>query len=214
VDGAILMPAKSHRAVILGTGGFAIELHALLSGAKYAVVGFAGPDERVDLPAPYLGDDGTIAQIDPSAALFVAIGDPATRRRLFDRLALAGRAASGFVHPAAYVAPDAVIGAGAIVYPNATVHGRVQLGAGVLVNSNATVGHECVIGAFCSLNPGVALGGRIRMAAGTYVGIGAALVEEISICQGVVIGAGATVTVDIDRPGTYLGTPARLAQAA
>jgi sugar O-acyltransferase (sialic acid O-acetyltransferase NeuD family) len=209
------MTVDTRRAVILGTRGFAVELHALLTDQKITVLGFAGPPDphMPDLPAPYLGDDSAIATIEPDAQLFVAVGEPAIRRRLFDRIARVGRTPGGFVHPAAYVAHSAVIGAGAIVYPNATVHGRVQLGTGVVVNSNASVGHECEIGAFSNLNPGVALGGRIRMAPGTYVGIGASLVEEISVCEGVVIGAGATVTDDIRRPGTYIGTPARLMAA-
>lgn len=205
--------AGIRRAVILGTGGFAIELHALLAGEKFTVLGFAGPDKRADLPAAYLGDDGAIAEIAADAALFVAVGEPAIRRRVFERIQRAGRTPAGFVHPAAYVAAGAQLGAGVIVYPNATVHGRVRLGQGVVVNSNVSVGHECDIGAFCSLNPGAALGGRIQMAPGTYVGIGATLLDEISICENVVIGAGATVTKDIGAAGIYIGTPARLKAA-
>lgn len=208
------MRIGTRQAAILGTGGFAVELHALLSDAKYAVAGFAGPDERSDLPAPYLGDDSVIADISSGTHIFVAIGDPATRRRLYERIARLGRAPSGFIHRGAYVAPSAVIGAGTIVYPNATVHGHVRLGTGVVVNSNASIGHECEIGAFSSVNPGAALGGRIRLAPGTYVGIGATLVENITVCQDVVIGAGATVTTGIERPGTYIGTPARQMNAA
>jgi len=214
VDAAGLTMTKTRRAVILGTGGFAIELHALLADVSQPVLGFAGPERRSDLPAAYLGADGAIAEIGADALFYVAIGDPAIRRRVFERFQQAGRTPAGFLHPAAYVAPGVDIGAGVIVYPNATVHGRVRLGAGVVVNSNVSVGHECDIGAFSNLNPGVALGGRIRMAPGTYVGIGASLLQEITICEGVVIGAGATVTTDIVRPGTYIGTPARPMRAA
>ena len=214
MDAAGLTMTALRRAVILGTGGFAIELHALLAGAGHPVLGFAGPEQRGDLTAAYLGDDGVIADTGADTPLYVAIGDPAIRRRVFERMQQAGRAPAAFVHPAAYVAPDAALGVGVIVYPNATVHGRVRLGAGVLVNSNVSVGHECDIGAFSNLNPGVALGGRIRMAPGTYVGIGASLLQEITICDGVVVGAGATVTSDIARPGTYIGTPARPMRAA
>jgi UDP-perosamine 4-acetyltransferase len=213
MDGARLMAAE-RRAVIFGAGGFGVELHALLAGERFATLGFIASKSETNLPAAYLGGDGAIAEIPADAHLFVAIGDPAARRRVFDRIARAGRTPATFVHPAAYVAPTATIGNGAIVYPNTTVHGGAKLGAGVVVNSNVSVGHECDIGAFCSLNPGVALGGRMTMAPGTYVGIGATILDQIDICADVVIGAGATVTASIGQPGTYVGTPARPLKAA
>lgn len=196
-------------AVILGTGGFAIELHGLLVDAEFEVHGFIGPEPGAALPARWIGPDESVDSVAAGTRLYIAIGDPATRQRLSDWLASRSRPASGFVHPRAWIASSATIADETIIYPNSTVHAAVRLGRGVLVNSNVTIGHETVVGAFSNLNPGVALGGRVRIAERTYVGIGARTIENLAIGENVTIGAGATVVADIVEAGTYVGTPAR-----
>lgn len=197
-------------AVVMGTGGFAVELHGLLVDAGYDVLGFTGPDAAQGrLPAPWLGGDEALADIGRDATVFVAVAAPSVRRKLFETLQSMGRKSAGLIHHTAWIAASAEIAEDAIVYPNSTVHAGVHLGRGVLVNSNVTIGHETRIGAFTNLNPGVALGGRVEIGEGTTVGIGARTLENLTIAAGVVIGAGATVIEDLDRPGTYVGTPAR-----
>lgn len=49
---------------------------------------------------------------------------------------------------------------------------------------------------------------------GSYVNIGSnATILPVSICDNVVIGAGSVVTKNIDRPGIYVGNPARFIRA-
>ena len=43
----------------------------------------------------------------------------------------------------------------------------------------------------------------------TWIGAGAVVSNHISICADSLIGAGAVVVRDIERPGTYMGVPAR-----
>lgn len=197
------------RVIVIGTSGFAVELAALLRSAAVQVVGFVGLGVDISLPAPYLGDDECLARLESSLPALVAIGKPALRGSLCRALRDQGRPLGCFVHPAAWVADDCVLGPGSIVYPNATLHSRVTLGCGVVVNSNASVGHECRLADFVTIGPGVALGGRLDVGAGVYFGIGASSLENLEIAAGTLVGAGAVLTRSVSSAGTYVGVPAR-----
>ncbi|NUB09491.1 UDP-3-O-(3-hydroxymyristoyl)glucosamine N-acyltransferase [Azospirillum sp. Vi22] len=67
------------------------------------------------------------------------------------------------VHPAAFVAPEAILGAGVSVGPFAYVGPKAVLGEGVIVMPHATVGAEAVIGKDCLLHPGARIGERVVM---------------------------------------------------
>lgn len=201
--------ALKRDAIIIGTGGAGVELGALLADAGFKLIGYTGPAPDRPLPAPLLGGDDTLKAIAPGPAVFIALGSPAAREKCARAILAAGHDWQGFVHPAAWVAPDVVIGRGIIIYPNSTVHAGVTLGEGTLVNSNASVGHETSVGSFCSIGPGVALGGRMTIGNRVYFGIGASTLEKLSIADDCVIGAGAAVVRDIKERGTYAGVPAR-----
>lgn len=200
--------------IIMGTGGFALELGELVLSTGRSVAGFVGPAADCPLPAPWLGEDSALAAAPPAAEILVAAGNPALRQRLSQSARALGRTIATFVHPAAWVAASARIGAGSMVYPNSTVHAGVSLGEGVLVNSNASIGHETQIGAFCNLGPGCALGGRSRLGERVFVGIGACLLERLEVAADCVIGAGAAVTRPLPHAGRWVGVPARCLDAA
>ncbi|HEU4551134.1 MAG TPA: NeuD/PglB/VioB family sugar acetyltransferase [Rhizomicrobium sp.] len=195
--------------LILGTSGFAVELHALLQSAGRSVLGFVGPSGETVLPAAHLGDDAALDRIDAQVEVLVAVGAAAVRRRLMEMILKKGRKPATFVSPGAYVADNAELSAGVIIYPNATVHAAARLGKGVLVNSNASVGHETRIGDYGTVGPGAAIGGRCEIGAEAYLGIGCSIIESLRIAHGAVVGAGAVVVRSIESAGTYVGVPAR-----
>lgn len=197
------------RVLILGTGGFALELAELLMEAGAGIAGFLGPSPDCQLPAAWLGDDSLMAEAAPGAAILAAVGSAGLRQKLLDGAVAAGREVGIFVHPAATLSPSVIVGAGCMIYPNSTLHARVVLGRGVLVNSNVSVGHETVLGDFVNLGPGVSLGGRTVLGARTFVGIGASLIERLTIAEDAVIGAGAAVIAHIPHGGRWVGVPAR-----
>ncbi|ALJ36136.1 UDP-3-O-(3-hydroxymyristoyl)glucosamine N-acyltransferase [Azospirillum brasilense] len=67
------------------------------------------------------------------------------------------------VHPTAFVAPEAILGAGVSVGPFAYVGPRAVLGEGVIVMPHVTVGAEALIGKDCLLHPGARIGERVVM---------------------------------------------------
>ena len=67
---------------------------------------------------------------------------------------------AGVVHPMAYIAPSATIGAGAIVYPGVFIGPFAQLGANVLLNAQVVVSHDARLDNSVVLSPGARLCGH------------------------------------------------------
>ena len=195
--------------VILGTGGFALELAGMLPETGYHLLGFIGPESGHRLPGDRLGGDEVLATTPEDSLVLVAVGDPRLRRRLFSIVEQARRVPAGFRHDRAWVSPEATIHPSVIIYPHATVHAGVTLGRGSVVNSNATIGHETSVGDFCTIGPAVALGGHMSIGEGSYLGIGACAIENLTIAAHSVVGGGAAVVSNLTEAATYVGVPAR-----
>jgi len=198
------------KAVVIGTGGFAIELSGLLVDEGWGIEGFIGPEPVRKLPSKWLGDDSIIEKISKEVYLFVAVGSTEIRKKVVDKIAQNMLQPSTFVHSKAYVSQQAIIEDGCIVYPNATIHSGVTLKQNVLVNSNATIGHETVVEEFSNIGPGASIGGYCQLGKMTYVGIGASIIENLTVRNEVFLGAGATLVTNADKSGVYIGVPAKL----
>ncbi len=195
--------------IILGTGGFAIELFGLLSSANIEVTGFIGPEPIRNLPAKLLGGDEYIELLDSNSNILIAVGNPKTRSRLAEKLRQYKIKQRSFISPESYISPETSISEGTIIYPNTTVHAGVVIEKNVLINSNTTIGHETTVGNFSNVGPGVSVGGCCKIGEKVYIGIGVSIIENITIIDNVIIGGGATVISDIKSAGTYIGLPAK-----
>ncbi len=155
------------RLFIFGTGAHARKVYHCATGSGYQVVAFV--DENPAANAPMPGERVLDADVLPEPAaddcMFVAIGRSDVRRRLMDRLAEQGWGLPALVHTAAWVAPDAQLGAGVLVAAGAVVETAAVIGRGAIVDIGVLVDHECDVGAFCHLRPGEVLGPRTRVAA-------------------------------------------------
>lgn len=206
MDGARLTPGQA--TVLIGTGGYAVELSGLLRQVGIRVMGCIGPEAPPLADLEHLGGDESVGNW-LHLPMLVAIGDPGIRRALSRKIERAGGTLGRFVHPMSYIDGSVPLGAGSVVYPHATVHAGVSVGEGVVVNSNATIGHETVVRDYVTLGPGCRIGGRVTLGHAAYIGIGATTIQGIQVGDGVVIGAGAVLISDCPAPGTYVGVPAR-----
>lgn len=157
------MNADARRLFIFGTGAHARKVahYAVLLG--WRVAGFVDeapqavaplPGLRV-LPPEAMGAPGGVAD-----AAFVAIGAPTVRRRLCDGLQELGWTLPVLVHPGAWVAPDAVLGAGSLVAAGAVVETGVLVGRGVIVDIGVLLDHDVQVGDFAHLRTGEVHGPR------------------------------------------------------
>ena len=159
----------TQRLVICGGGSLAVEVAALLrdlgergrvNGDGYVITDVVapGPVRTADLTALCSSSFTTHADIASISdrdqkEFIVCTGDPAIRHKIYRELVSMDLTLARIVHPMAYVAPSAVIGAGAIIYPGVFVGPLVQLGANVVLmrRSRFITTHVLTPLSFCHL---------------------------------------------------------------
>ncbi len=164
-------------------------------------------------PYPVLGTDADVVRLWQEIGPFdahLAIGDPAIRRRVAERLErdVPSMAFPPVVHPLARLAANAVIDDGAFIAIGAAVCADARVGRHAIVNTNASIDHDCVLDDYAFAGPGAALGGTVIVGAGAFIGIGAVVLPNLTIGPGATVGAGAVVVDDVAANTTVIGAPA------
>jgi len=203
--------------VIVGAGGFGREVHQWIDDAnqerpRFAIRGFLDGDATKHGSAihdlPVLGDLDWLAD-HPTVGAVLAIGAPATKRRLVERLRTHVTSFPTIVHPRAVIGRFVELGGGAIVCPDVVITTDVRVGSFVILNLDVTVGHDAVIGDYATLAPGVHVSGHVSFGDGVDVGTGAVFVPGVSVGEWSIIGAGAVVSSPLPANCTAVGVPAR-----
>lgn len=204
------------RLVIVGAGGHGREALAVARtlnrrSDRWSEVVFVD-DAPVDgerlarVDAACEGDvDSLIASGDEHV---IAIGDPATRRRVADRISTHAPAVA-LVDPSAWIGDDVHFAPGVLVHPGVICTTNVRVGVHSHLNCGAIVSHDCRIGDFVSVSPGVRLNGDVTVGDGAFLGTGAIVLPGRCVGQAAVVGAGAVVTDDVAPGATVVGAPAR-----
>lgn len=188
--------------VLLGHGGHATVLRALIEAVGREVAGVLTPD----LPAgstwegvPVFGGDDWLDQ--PQAGAFdYALGvgrmpgDGGLRARLFSAVRSRGFCLPAWVHPASVVDPSARLADGVQIMAGAIVQAQAVLAEDVLINTGAQVDHHAQIGAHSHVAPGAVLCGAVVLGESVFIGAGAVLIQGITVGAGAEVAAGATVT--------------------
>lgn len=148
------------RLFIFGTGAHARKVFHYAAACGHEVAGFV--DENAAAQPPISGvrvfHMASLRAPQTGEAMFVAIGRADVRMRLMDYLAGIGWVLPALVHPSAWVAPDASLGAGVLVAAGAVVETASIVECGAIVDIGVLIDHECQIGAFCHLKPGEIFG--------------------------------------------------------
>ncbi len=149
-DGGLDIGRIVHPADAEGTGDLAValsgEAQAHLAATRAgAVLVPAGGTPPAGIAAILYGGNDRVAM-----AILTALFDP-------------GPAHSSGIHPAAVVAPDALIGEGASIGPAAVVGSGSKIGAGTIVLPHVSIGADVVVGRDCVLHPGVRLEDRVHL---------------------------------------------------
>ncbi|GAA2084303.1 acetyltransferase [Aeromicrobium halocynthiae] len=208
--------------VLVGCGGFGREVVTIVdainaSGASWNLVGFV--DDRpsrenleraqaIDLPV--LGGIEHLSSLleDGEGKFAVAVGDPAVRRSLADRINRDDRAAT-LVDPRAVIGRDVRLGAGVVVGASAQITTNVEIGRYVHIDRAAQVGHDSLLGDFTTVHPSAVVSGDCEVGTGVRIGTSATILPGRRISDHALIGASACVTRDVPEGATVRGVPAR-----
>ena len=197
---------------IVGAGGHGREAHAVATTTgRYDRVVFA--DDAAADPERFsrIGDP-TLVPIEDLGShadqYVVAIGDPAVRRAIVERIDPTLQA-TALIADGVTVGTDMAFADGVMIYPGAVVTTNVRIRAHSHVNCATIVSHDCRIGSFVSVSPGVLLNGEVTIEDDVFLGSGAIVRPGRTVGQGAVVGAGAVVTEDVAPGATVVGVPAR-----
>ena len=137
--------------------------------------------------------------------VFIAIGDNKARESELKK----HKTTETIVSKKACIGKDVELGNGVFIAHEAHVGVGSKIGEGTIINSSALVDHEVLIGKNCHIAPNSTICGRCTIGKNTFVGAGATIIDKLTISDNVTVGAGAVVIKNIDKPGTYVGNPAR-----
>lgn len=141
--------------------------------------------------------------------IIIAVGEPAARKTLYDRVTEKGYRLGVVVHPTAVVSPTASLGQGAVVKDSVSISSGAVIGENVYVNGISLIGHGAEIGAHSQISSHAVIAGNTRVGSCVYVGVSACVRDHIEIGDNAVIAMGAVVMRSV-RPGrTAMGNPAR-----
>jgi sugar O-acyltransferase (sialic acid O-acetyltransferase NeuD family) len=202
------------RIVLVGTGGMGREAAAWVADAypDRELVGFLDDTPATHGAAvaglPVLGGLDWL-ETHRDVEVVPAIGSPAGRTMLIERLTQLGAPLATVVHPSAHIGPRTRIDPGAIVCPGAFLSCDVRVGHGAIVNYRAMVGHDGEVGDASFLAPGCHLAGNVTVEPAADIGIGASIIQGIVVGARAIVGAGAVVIRDVPPGVTVVGVPAK-----
>jgi sugar O-acyltransferase (sialic acid O-acetyltransferase NeuD family) len=166
----------------------------------------AASDRR--LRAPLLGS--IAAYVPQPGDLFVcAIGTPALRRSVSEKIKARGGRFTTLVHPTAIIAPGAELGEGTIICPLALVSVDTRLGEGVVVYYHSSVDHDVTVGPWSQISGHCDVAGGATLGTSVFLGSHAAILPRVRVGDGATVGAGAVVTRDVPAGVTVVGVPAK-----
>ncbi|EUC21277.1 sugar O-acyltransferase, sialic acid O-acetyltransferase NeuD family [Burkholderia sp. BT03] len=142
----------------------------------------------------------------------IAVGEPAGREKLAQKLREAGARSGKVIDGSTLVADTARLADGVVITPFCSISSDAVLGAHVCVNTMAIVGHDVEVGENTVISSQVNVGGASTIGAGSYIGMGALVKEGVRIGSNSIIGMGSVVYGDIPDDVIALGNPARVAR--
>lgn len=208
-------PEVSRHLVVVGAGGHGRVVAAAATAAGWKLLAFADQTlagGQLAGVSVLSGDVDNIARVAAreGAAVIVAIGSNAARRRLQLSLESAGVELAVVVHPTAVVLDGAQVGNGSVVLARAMVGVDCRVGRGAIVNSGVVFEHDGHLGDFSHLSPGVVTGGEVRVGEGAHLGVGVSVRNRARIGEWSIVGVGAAVVTDLPERIIAYGVPARV----
>lgn len=139
----------------------------------------------------------------------IAVGEPASRQVLCDKVKQNGYELATILSPTAIVNTDANIQSGVVVRDNCIISSSSYIGENTWINSNSIVGHDVVIGKNCQISSFVMIAGKTHIGDNVYIGGSASIRERLEVGEFAVISMGAVVLKNVGASKIVMGNPGR-----
>lgn len=167
---------------------------------------------------PVLGKVSDAKKFETEGYLFInailRIDGQQERIDLFESLGINRNSLATFIHPSAYVAPTAEIGAGCAILPGVCISPGTKVGDNSLIMVAATVGHSNQIGEYCHIAAQACVGSYLHVGKGVHFGLNCTIRECLTIGDYATIGMGAVLTKNVGEKEIWAGNPAKLLRKA
>ncbi len=177
-------------AVIVGKGGFARETRWILDRRRCnsGYWNFCGYIDNETEGEEILGDDSYLLKIKEKIDVFIAIGNPAVRMKLYEK----------YKENANIQSPNLI---------DNVLTVDINIGNFNIINLGCTVGHDVQIGDFNTINPGTNISGNVKIDDLTEIGTGTKIIQGKNIGKGAVLAAGTVITKDVPNSVMVAGVP-------
>jgi sugar O-acyltransferase (sialic acid O-acetyltransferase NeuD family) len=204
--------------IIYGAGGMAREVAALLEdinkiSPSWRILGFIDDfkGECNELINGYkiLGNHTVLQNYPEPINIVIAVGDPALREKIYDKIKSCNYQYPVLIHPTARVAGSAVIGEGSIIGMDAIVQVNASIGQHVLINMRTVLGHDVVVQDFSTCLVNCIISGNVTIGKGALLGSSCVIMEKITIGEGAKVSMGAVVSFNVEEGCVAMSRPSK-----
>lgn len=209
------------RIAIYGAGGLGREVAGGIQRinraglAHWELIGFYDDGKskgyQVSHLGQVLGGMHELNSIQEPMALAIAVGSPASRKMIHDRITNPLISFPNLISPSFRVLDPATfkIGEGNIIQDNCSVTCDVEIGNYNVFNGSNVMGHDVKVGDFNVMMPGVRLSGEVIIGDTNLLGVDSVVLQKIKVGDNVTLGAGSVLMTKPKDGHTYIGVPAK-----
>ena len=202
--------------LLLGAGGHAQVILAMLKDKGYQIVGVSAPELKSESywnGIRVIGDDNDVLAFAPQKVILAngvgVVAGGKLRSIVHARFMDNNYDFVSLMHSSAVVDASVELAAGVQIMAGAVVQPKCRIDAGVVVNTGAIIDHDCWLSSRSFIGPGVTLCGGVCIEEDVFVGAGAVVLPGINIGKRAVVGAGAVVTRSVKCDAMVVGNPAK-----
>ena len=158
-----------------------------------------------------LGGMDELNEVDEPMALAIAVGAPAVRKQIKERITNPNIYFPNLIAPSFKVLdPETfTIGQGNIIQDSCSATCDVTIGDFNVFNGANVMGHDVVIGDFNVMMPSVHLSGAVEVGDCNLLGVDSVVLQRVKIGNNVTLGAGSVLVTKPKDNSTYIGVPAK-----
>ena len=160
---------------------------------------------------PIISFEQAVEQYGKDGIEFIlAIGEPAVKDIVFQKVCAAGCALTNLFHPDVRMIRTATYGKGLVIHKDSGFPTCCNFGNNVLLQGKTALGHNLQLGDNVVISSMVFVGGDVTIGRNTYVGPGSIVRNGLTIGENAIIGMGAVVTKDVPDNAVVYGNPAKV----